>query len=305
MIKNLVLFLLAGLLLASCSKVSHRKTPGGMPYQLYKGKGGEKIYAGNFIKIQLTQKVKDSVYFTTDDKFPIYLPVSTPQPYDISETWTKLRVGDSIVAVQLMDTFIKRNPGSIPKDFKNGDRITTYVKILGVFTHDSLVTKDEKKMADEKLATEIKTVEKYLADKKINAQRTPSGAFVEVINPGTGNPIDSGKYVSVNYTGTTFAGVKFDSNTDSTFQHVGPYSFTIGAGEMIKGFDEGVSMLRMGGSGRVYTPSMLAYGPRPGSPLIKPFENLIFDVTVVDVKDSNPNARNLPPPPKVDMPQPK
>src|SRR4030095_6445822 len=100
-------------------KISNRKTPGGMTYQLYKGKNGEKVYKGSYIKIFIEQKIQDSVYFTTRDKLPIYLPVSTPEPYDISETFANLRVGDSVVAVQAMDTFILKNKDNpnFPKQF--------------------------------------------------------------------------------------------------------------------------------------------------------------------------------------------
>jgi hypothetical protein len=53
-IKNLVFFLLATTLLAACGKVSYRKTAGGMPYQLYKGKGTQAIYPGNIVKVNLS-----------------------------------------------------------------------------------------------------------------------------------------------------------------------------------------------------------------------------------------------------------
>jgi FKBP-type peptidyl-prolyl cis-trans isomerase FkpA len=290
-IKNLVLFLLTATLLASCGKVSYRKTAGGMPYQLYKGKG-QKVYAGNIVKANLSYKVKDSVYFSSFGKVPVYLPVQAEtQPYDISEVMAKLSVGDSIVATQMMDTFIKRNP-TIPPEFKKGDRIITVLKILNVFTNDSAAKADEEIENKKLLASEIDFLGKYLAGKNIATQKSPSGIFVQVINPGSGSQADSGKYVSLNYTGTTLDGKKFDSNVDTSFHHVGPLSFMVGDGQMVKGFDEGVRFLKVGGTGKVYVPSMLAYGarPRPGSG-IKPFEHLVFDLTIVDVKDKAPEVK--------------
>ena len=299
-IKNLVLFLIATTLLASCGKVAYRKTPGGMPYQLYKGKGTQNIFARNIVKVNLSYKVKDSLYFSSFGKVPVYMPVNPEtQPYDISEIMTKLKIGDSVIATQMMDTFIKRNP-SIPPEFKKGDRIITTLKVLDIFTNDSAAVADEEKEKKKFLASEIEFLEKYLAGKNIPVQKSSSGIFVQVINPGNGNPVDSGKYVSLNYTGTTLDGKKFDSNVDTTFQHVGPISFTVGDGQMIKGFDEGVRFLKAGGSGRAYVPSMLAYGPRPrpGSG-IRPFENLVFDLSIVDVKDKAPVTK------PVEVPVPK
>jgi FKBP-type peptidyl-prolyl cis-trans isomerase len=57
---------------------------------------------------------------------------------------------------------------------------------------------------------------------------------------------------------------------------------------MSKGFDEAILLMKNGGSAKFYVPSMLAYGPSPNSPLIKPFEHLIFDVAIVDVKKAAP-----------------
>ena len=268
-IKNLLIIILTGAVVAGCTDAKYLKTPGGMPYKVYKGKDTQRIATGNFIKVHLTEKINDSVYFTTNGALPLYIPVlEQTNPYDISEVWTKIRVGDSIVATRMMDTFIKRNPQNIPPQFKKGDRIITSVKVLGVFTSDSLARADEEKGRKDWAVAEIKTIEKYLADKNISAQKTKSGAFVQTLTPGTGNPVDSGKYVSVNYTGTTFTGKKFDSNTDTAFHHVAPFGFTVGVGEMIKGFDEAVELMKVGESARIYIPSLLAYGPQPGSPLL-------------------------------------
>lgn len=298
MIRNLMLLITTSTLFVACGeKASHHKTPGGMPYQVYEGKGGDSVLQGSFIKIHVTQKVNDSVYFTSNDKIPVYFQVTEARPYDISEVWTKVRVGDSIVAVQMMDTFIKRNPQDMPPHFKNGDKIYTYAKILDVFTSDSAKLADKLKEEQQFLANEIKSIEKYLDDKNLKWQKTPSGVYVEILNPGTGNLIDSGKYVSLNYTGTTFSGVKFDSNTDTSFHHTEPLSFTVGNKEMIGGFDEAMRYLRMGAKARIYIPSMLAYADRPNSPLIKPYEKLIFDLEVTNVQEKAPATQIMPPPP--------
>ncbi len=292
-IKNYLLILLASGIVASCGKTTYRKTPGGMPYKVYSTSDTQKIYQGDFLKVHFTRKIKDSVDFTTMESMPVYIPVpAETTPYDLSEIWTKLKKGDSVIATQMMDTFIKRNPqhpSFVSGQYKKGDKITVIVKILDVFTTDSAFTADEileRKLWEER---ESETLAKYLKDNNINAQKTVSGAFVEIINPGVGDIIDSGKYIYVNYTGTSFSGKKFDSNTDSAFQHVQPLTFTVASGEMIKGFDEGVRFLRKEGKAKFYIPSSLGYGgqPNPNSG-IKPYESLIFDIEILDVKDKAP-----------------
>lgn len=305
-----ITFLLFTVVLAAiftgCAKAKYRKTAGGMPYQIFSSGDTQKVKIGNVIKVSFSRKIKDSLAYTTEGGLPAYIPITTySEPYDISELWTKLKLGDSVVTVQMIDTFIKRSPTGVPPNLKKGDRVVTTIKILKIFESDSLARVDEKRNTDSLMAMEITFLEKYLAGKNISAQKTLSGAWVQIINPGTGNAIDSGKFVSVNYTGTSFSGKKFDSNIDSAFGHVQPLQFIVGSGQMIKGFDEGVRFLKLGGTAKVYVPSMLGYGgnpdPRSG---IKPFEHLIFDLTVTDVKDKAPTRADMDPThKKVDAPQ--
>lgn len=281
---------------AGCKKATYRKSPGGMPYQLFKSGDTTRVMANNIVKLSFTQKVNDSVYFTNTGKPAFYTPVTaTPNPYDLTELWLTLAKGDSVVTVQMMDTFMKRSPGQLPPHFKKGDKITTYVKILDVFRSAAEATEDEQRSKKQYQENEVAEMARYLEDKKITAQRTASGAFVSVINAGNGPEVDTGKFVSVNYTGTSFSGKRFDSTTDTAFHHVQPYGFVAGTSSMILGFDEAVLLLRKGATAKIYLPSMLAYGPNPGTPNIKPYEHLIFDLEVVDVQDKAPQT-NMPMP---------
>src|SRR5207248_248709 len=108
----------------------------------------------------------------------------------------------------------------------------------------------------------------------INAQQTPNGVFVEIKDAGAEPKATAGKIVSVNYTGTLIStGKKFDSNVDPSFNHVEPFTFPVGRGQVIPGWDEGLTMFGKGGKGTLFIPAMLAYGPR-GSGIIPPFAAL-------------------------------
>src|SRR5690606_23038836 len=126
-------------------------------------------------------------------------------------------------------------------------RITTYIKILDAFTNAAEAVEDENLEKEKFKEREIAELENYLREKKVEAVRTPSGAFIEILEEGNGPAVDSGKFVMVNYTGTSFSGVRFDSNTDTSFHHVEPYGYTSMSGEMIKGFDEAMTFLKKGG----------------------------------------------------------
>ena len=131
-------FFLCALIIAgfvsSCNNVDFKKTKGGMPYKLFASKSGEKIQEGYFVKLSYEQKLNDSVLFTTHGKFPVYIPVNaTNATYDVFEVLPTMKKGDSLYAVQLMDTFIARNPSNIPPTFKKGDKIITKLRVVDVF----------------------------------------------------------------------------------------------------------------------------------------------------------------------------
>ena len=284
---------------ASCNEVEFQKTAGGMPYKLYPGKGKSDLTAadGQYLKLHLTQKINDSIVFSTDNKIPLYILIGgQPQPYDISELWKSVHIGDSVMATQMMDTFIKRMPaGTLPPEFKNGDRIITQFKVLGILTNDTLKNKDEQKEIASYGAREIKEFAALVNKKETGLVRTPAGAFLKIQNPGTGELIQAGNYVTINYTGTTLDGKVFDSNTDTTFKHVTPLGFSVGVGQMIKGMDEAMPFLRKGATAKIYIPSTLGYGstPPPGAP-IKPYDHLVFDVVVLEVMPIAPAAPKMP-----------
>jgi hypothetical protein len=188
--KAAVIILLAATFFAGCGKSSYKKTPGGMPYKLYRGKDTQQVVAGSYIKLFVHQTINDSVLLSTEKGVPIYLFVDNQRmgKYDISELWTSLHLGDSVVAVQMMDTFIKRSPASVPPQFKNGDRVITRIKVLGIFMNDSLARIDEEQGRKVLLAKEVAEIEKYLADKKINAQKNPIRGICTDHQPGFGKP---------------------------------------------------------------------------------------------------------------------
>ena len=109
----------------------------------------------------------------------------------------------------------------------------------------------------------------------------PSGLIIEDQIIGSGLEAISGKMVVVNYTGTLENGQKFDSSYD----HGQPFSFTLGVGQVIRGWDEGVAGMKVGGKRKLTIPPELGYGNQDmGNGLIPPNSTLIFEVELLDVK---------------------
>jgi FKBP-type peptidyl-prolyl cis-trans isomerase len=96
---------------------------------------------------------------------------------------------------------------------------------------------------------------------------------------GTGTEAQPGAKVQVHYTGWLTDGTKFDSSVDRNK----PFEFPLGAGYVIRGWDEGVSGMKVGGQRRLTIPPELAYGKDGSPPVIPPNATLIFDVELLDV----------------------
>jgi FKBP-type peptidyl-prolyl cis-trans isomerase len=127
--------------------------------------------------------------------------------------------------------------------------------------------------------------EKYLKDNKITVKPTPSGLYYVEKVKGTGPQAAPGKKVKVHYTGTLLNGTKFDSSRDRKE----PFEFTLGKGQVIQGWDEGIAMMKKGGKAILIIPSSIGYGERDMGQ-IPPYSTLVFDVELVDVQDAAPAA---------------
>ena len=122
-------------------------------------------------------------------------------------------------------------------------------------------------------------MQKYLIGHKITTKPTATGLiYVEKIK-GTGARAVAGKTVKVHYTGTLLNGTKFDSSRDRDK----PFDFTLGQGQVIKGWDEGVAMMNVGGRATLIIPSSIAYGAEDKG-VIPPYSPLVFDVELLEVK---------------------
>jgi FKBP-type peptidyl-prolyl cis-trans isomerase len=103
---------------------------------------------------------------------------------------------------------------------------------------------------------------------------------IDDLSPGTGTEATDGRTVSVHYTGTLTNGEKFDSSLDRGR----PFEFTLGAGRVIKGWEQGVRGMKVGGKRKLTIPPELGYGARGFPPVIPANATLVFEIELLDVK---------------------
>lgn len=292
------LFAVAALaMLAACSNSGYKKTSSGVAYRIVTTGSGPLVKTGEILKFHYFQKLNDSLLFSSFSSIPTYARVDSGSAnYSPIEVFPFLHKGDSVVIVQLADTIMKKIPPGQPSPLKKGDKITLTMKVLDILKGDEMAQADQTKEIAIESERETSTIQNYLSQKKINTQKTPKGVFVAIQSPGEGAVVDSGKYVSVIYTGKLFS--SGNVNAEKVFESnagKAPIQFTINSGQVIPGWDEGLKMLKKGGKATLYIPATLAYGQQPG-PGGKPFENLIFDVQVVDVANAAPKQPAQPMP---------
>ncbi len=197
--------------------------------------------------------------------------VATPWLNDKHTIFGKVMVGQSVVNA-----------------IAQGDKMNT-VRIIRVGkdaeAFDGLKTYNEKNAeAAKKQAEKDKAItmgaEEYIKANHLNAKKTPSGLYYVVVKEGNGAQATAGKSVSVHYTGTLADGSKFDSSRDRNQ----PITFTLGQGQVIKGWDEGIAMMKVGSQYKLIIPYNLAYGEQGRPPVIPAKATLIFDTELMEVK---------------------
>ncbi len=113
----------------------------------------------------------------------------------------------------------------------------------------------------------------------MSTSTTPSGLIIEEVIVGAGAEASAGQNVSVHYTGWLTDGKKFDSSKDRG----DPFGFPLGGGRVIKGWDEGVQGMKIGGTRKLTIPPALGYGARGAGSVIPPNATLVFEVELLAI----------------------
>ncbi len=282
--------------LSACT-TPFKKAKDGSQYKIISNKKGPKVLTGNFIEMNSFAKYKDSVLSNSAEEgvpqYAMYDTASFPEPF--KEIFKNIHVGDSITIKISTDSILAKAQGQAPPFMKKGQFIMQTFTILNSFTTKEQADSSQKIFmaaaqkrdsiaAISQLAKDSKSIEEYLAKNKITAVKAGKGTYVQILEPGTGTLTDS-SILMVNYTGKSMAGegVTFDSNTDSSFSHVEPYPIDMRGPQVIQGWIDGLKLMKKGGKAKFYVPSSLGYGKRGNGEKIKPNDNLVFDIAVVDI----------------------
>lgn len=285
--------LIAGLssfIFTSCDKMGGgmQTSPDGLKYQFLLDEDGPNAKPGDFMTMHfIIATEKDSVLnstYKTGNPLTAKL-YKSPMKGGLEDGLAMMSAGDSAIFLVSSDSLMKGQPAeSRPPYFPPGSMVKYTVKMLKVVDSANA----EK--------SQLKDISDFGTKKGLNIQKTASGLHYAITQPGSGAKANPGDTIEVHYVGTLLENGKEFDNSRTRNQ---PFSFPVGVGMVIPGWDEGLQLLPVGTKATLLIPSRLAYGDRgaPGSP-IGPNAALVFEVEVLNVKPKKALAESKTPPVK-------
>lgn len=271
----------------------YEKTDTGLLYKFYsQNSNAPKPVIGDFAHMEISYYTdKDSLLFSSQ-KYGSKFVIKVEEPAykgDIMEGIAMMGVGDSASFLITADSFFVYNVGGmLPSDITPGSKIRFEIKLERVQTLEELEN-EKKENARLQLEKEKQAIDAYLSENKISAQPLESGLIIIEKVKGNGKKPQNGQKVKVNYTGKLLNGKVFDTSIEADAKASGvynpqrtykPFEFTLGAGQVIRGWDEGIAQLSVGSKATLIIPSALGYGQQDMG-IIPPNSTLVFEVELV------------------------
>lgn len=295
------LIVLSGILLfTSCRQSRHEgfeESETGLYYAIHKenasgkkGKVGDIMFCSMTLTLKGFEGKKDSVLFNSDEAADYpggikFIELLKPEyEGDLMEGVANLHVGDSASFIVSSDSFflVSNKLKELPPGIQPGTELLFSFGVKDFKSREEtieLVQKLNQEQMNQLRDSEAADMKSYLDRKNITAKPTESGLIFVENEKGNGPKPKKGQKVTVNYSGYLLNGKKFDSSYDRNE----PITFTLGQGEVIAGWDEGIGMMNVGGTSTLVIPSVLAYGSN-GQGDIPPFAPLVFEVQLLNAE---------------------
>ncbi len=288
-----IIYPIAALLLVfmfhACADKGYQQTESGLTYMFHESNRGANPAIDDIVKIDFAYRYpKDSVFFesaVTGEQAYVKIDPSM-YPGDIYEALRIMSKGDSATFKFDAQNFFTVTMGApaVPEFIDPADSLFVDIVLHDMFDEEGyeayMQAKAEDEMAEREEARtqEGNILDDYLESENIDEEPEESGLIIIVKEEGSGPKPESGQTVKVHYTGMLLDGTVFDSSVERGT----PFEFQLGAGRVIRGWDEGIAELNVGSSARLIIPSHLAYGDRTAGEHIEPFSTLIFDIELLD-----------------------
>ena len=264
----------------------------GVELKYFKNGSGQEIEDGQIVMINLQ-------YFDYDGNELLNKVGNDPVVLQKDSSWESSGIiynvidnlvkGDSVFFQLTTEQFFKNAPQSVevPDSVKN-KMISFYCGIQDVMSQNEFedfqriqyekMQQEMEQQSNDQLSIDLELIDNYLKENNITAKSAESGLRYVITKMGSGENAAPGDNVTVHYTGMLLNGEKFDSSLDRNQ----PFSFQLGQGMVIRGWDEGITYFNKGSEGTLYIPSTLGYGASGAGGVIPPNAVLIFEIQVLD-----------------------
>lgn len=300
-----ITYLFAGLLVicAACN-TPEKETPNGFKYNVLV-KGNDKFAKpGQLLMVDFIFKdSKDSVWndsYKAGSAAPVMIQDSAMMATEngMMQMFRFLSPGDSVTCSMPIKKFFNEIAGGpVPPGIDSTLTMNYYFKVKDIMEVQQY-QEAQMKLAEEKsakqLQEDIATIDKFLTEKGIVAEKLESGLRYVITKPGKGETAKSGQATKVNYVGYLLDGKHFDTNIKKIADEMGIYSsgrepyapldVTIDQSSVIKGWHEALKVLNKGAKATIYIPSTLGWGPRKVSDVIGENQITVFDIELLEIK---------------------
>jgi FKBP-type peptidyl-prolyl cis-trans isomerase FkpA len=278
-----LLFFICSFVLLLCESKAQEgfiASPFGFKYKMHTANTGEKVQENDEVQFHQYVRKGDSLIQSTR-LIQSGEPLTIQMPEDVNadkfiNAIKMMAVNDSMTLAIVIDSL---GENAVRPPFQAGELIYFDFKMLAIKkAKDVEAEKAITSAREEGLHKDLDEILKKYKKGELKTQKTASGLKYLVIEQGRGAKPQTGESVSVHYIGVLKDGTEFDNS----FKRGQPIAFPLGKDQVIKGWDEGIALLNIGGKAVFFIPGNLAYGkqPPPGSP-IKRNSELVFYVELV------------------------
>ncbi len=275
-----LLIIIAAVLIVGCDNGKDAEgfftTESGIKYKYIREGGETKPNHGDIMVVNMIMKnYKDSILYESKNQPSPSSTEYRDSAYEkgsVQEAVALLKKGDSaIIKIPAEGFFAKRLPDSAWKN----QYMTFEIGVTEVMSKEDYFAKQR----EDKLAQEVEAIATYLSTNSMEVEKDTTGLLYRITDEGEGALAQPGDTVKVHYTGKLLDGTQFDSS----HKRNEPFSFVLGQGKVIKGWDIGIAKLKKGGKAEFIIPFDLGYGERQAGMVIRPYSTLFFEVELVDI----------------------
>jgi FKBP-type peptidyl-prolyl cis-trans isomerase FkpA len=273
--------IILGVFIFSCGQeVKYTDHESGLKYKYFvHDENAEKPKKGDILEMSMVFKTENDSIIEASDFFRMQLTDPTHPGGSVEDAMGLLHVNDSArFIIDAYNFYVRTKKMQLPDFIKPGDKLVFDLKLLSYKKFEDF-EQERRSILSTNAAEEENLLKTYLKRMNIGEEPTNSGMYIITLREGDGPKPQPGKKVKVHYYGYFIDGKPFDNSYDRGK----PFEFTLGVGQVIPGWDEGISTLKIGEKAKLIIPSYLAYGEEQRGP-IPPFSTLIFEVELIDIE---------------------